>query len=661
MSLIIGIVVAVVVGFAAIGLSVYVYYIRKENNGLKQSLRPASAPFDPRGRHSQPMSKNSPQYRQELRQRSDTAPYAHQNLGSYKSKSQQSLGYHSGSQSPVDLGQSAPLPSSQYDAAANQPRQPARPPTYRTQDYPSVQQVQYQLNASQFGYSADSGSVAPSLYSANSRYSPRTPGSLNDPDLYQDRATFGINWSLFSILFGALAESKFSSISHLGNAGLDRNGNKIPTRFDYRQTFKFPFYTNADPAPVIPYFNHSGEVFIADNLVRISPSLANKQGLLWCKTPNPHKEWMVEFSFTVYGRGVAGGKGFAFWYTKDLEAPAVSPDFYGHVGSFNGVAIVFDSADPVSNRINPFIYAIENNGAKTARDFANYGMPSVHLAACFREYRNTPGHVYAKVTYKDNTLSLDIDIRQNGQAYTNCFSAPVNLPTGYHFGLSAQTAHTGLDDHDVYSFETYELYPAGKEKHFRPHEQEDISQGREFKLDEQMIEKIEKYEKEIHHQEETVAEGESFNEEELPAFNPELILKLEENQFHILAAINSIEDKLGITTANHAASASQTGLEARIKEELQALRSELSDLKADLQTLHTVTSQMARSAEVILNGIDGKINQAGSLLDRAHQNSSSLGTAVKIFAGLAGFALVALVFSTCVRAASSDARSKKFV
>lgn len=61
--------------------------------------------------------------------------------------------------------------------------------------------------------------------------------------------------------------------------------------------------------------------------------------------------------------------------------------------------------------MNPFIYAIENDGTKTKADFTNYGSPSVHKGACFREYRNTPDPVWGRLIYKDGTLELDVDIR----------------------------------------------------------------------------------------------------------------------------------------------------------------------------------------------------------------------------------------------------------
>lgn len=70
--------------------------------------------------------------------------------------------------------------------------------------------------------------------------------------------------------------------------------------------------------------------------------------------------------------------------------------------------------------------------------------------------------------------------------YTNCFKTPINLPVDYHFGISAATSSSATDDHDIHSFETYELRPGPKQVHLRPHEQEDKNAGKEFKMDENL-------------------------------------------------------------------------------------------------------------------------------------------------------------------------------
>jgi hypothetical protein len=77
--------------------------------------------------------------------------------------------------------------------------------------------------------------------------------------------------------------------------------------------------------------------------------MAHKMGSIWCEVPNPHAEWMVEFSFSVYGRSISGGEGFVFWYTQDQTPPTVVPDFYGHSSRFKGIGIVFDPSDNDAN------------------------------------------------------------------------------------------------------------------------------------------------------------------------------------------------------------------------------------------------------------------------------------------------------------------------
>lgn len=335
--------------------------------------------------------------------------------------------------------------------------------------------------------------------------------------------------------------------------------------------------------PEIPYFNKSGEVMITNNLVRVAPSLHNKLGLIWCETPNPHREWMVEFSFQVYGRGASGGEGLVIWYAKDLQAPTSMPDFYGSLSSFTGAAIVFDSSDAAANRHNPFIYVVSNDGTKTIHDFANYASPSTHLGSCFREYRNTPGRVYGKLVYDAGMLRLDIDIRQGGKSYTNCFKVPISLPSGYRFGVSASTSNTGIDDHDIFSLETYELRPPPKEKHLRPHEKEDIAQGKEFKMDEKLQEKIDKFEQKVAEAEE---EAEGIVQEEVAVFNSDTVLRIEENQFHILEALNLIESKLGVTPQDMPTSSEFKGASNQINDELKSLRYEADDCISTFNLLH---------------------------------------------------------------------------
>ena len=269
------------------------------------------------------------------------------------------------------------------------------------------------------------------------------------------------------------------SVHKFGDAG------RTPTRFDYRQTFKYPITGNSS---IIPYFNTTGDVLENKDFVRLVPSMDYQLGSIWSETQNPHKEWMVEMSFIISGIHHLGGDGFVFWYSNDQTKPGMVSDFYGRHSQFQGVAIVFDTADSKTNRINPFIYAIENDGRKSLQDYQNYMSSSVHRGACHFDYRNSMKPVWAKIIYSNNELSLDMDIRQGGTAYTNCFKFPIQLPVGYHFSLSATTSKDGgRDDHDILSFETYELNPIAKKDYpERPHEREMINNGKKFEMTEEL-------------------------------------------------------------------------------------------------------------------------------------------------------------------------------
>jgi DNA repair ATPase RecN len=86
------------------------------------------------------------------------------------------------------------------------------------------------------------------------------------------------------------------------------------------------------------------------------------------------------------------------------------------------------------------------------------------FGGCYQNFRNTPNPVFVKVTYKNNQLSLATDIDNGGKKYLPCFSAnDISLPTGYYFGFSASSTQPA-DDHDLLSFDLYDLNPSDYEK-----------------------------------------------------------------------------------------------------------------------------------------------------------------------------------------------------
>jgi hypothetical protein len=115
----------------------------------------------------------------------------------------------------------------------------------------------------------------------------------------------------------------------------------------------FPTLTNQE------VLDPHSDVLITRDYLRLVPSMPYKHGTVWCETKNPHKEWMVELSFSAYGRTVAGGEGFVFWYTENPKPPTTIPDFYGQSSTFKGLAVVFDTSD-VSLNVHAIDVAIQS-------------------------------------------------------------------------------------------------------------------------------------------------------------------------------------------------------------------------------------------------------------------------------------------------------------
>jgi len=59
----------------------------------------------------------------------------------------------------------------------------------------------------------------------------------------------------------------------------------------------------------------------------------------------------------------------------------------------------------------------------------------------------------------------------------------------FYFGLGAKTGDSVPDDHDILSFDFYQLNPPPKENYsYRPNEEEIIEREGEFKIDDETLE-----------------------------------------------------------------------------------------------------------------------------------------------------------------------------
>ncbi|RUP29653.1 hypothetical protein BC936DRAFT_138676 [Jimgerdemannia flammicorona] len=114
------------------------------------------------------------------------------------------------------------------------------------------------------------------------------------------------------------------------------------------------------------------------------------------------------------------------------------------------------------------------------------------LGWCYRDFRYSDNPVRTKITYRNNTIEIWMDPFKGRGEYALCIKRTgIKLPTGYYFGISASSQHPA-DDHDVHSFETYQLNPPVKNMHpLRPLEQEKIDKGETWKaLDEEELKRI---------------------------------------------------------------------------------------------------------------------------------------------------------------------------
>jgi len=78
------------------------------------------------------------------------------------------------------------------------------------------------------------------------------------------------------------------------------------------------------------------------------------------------------------------------------------------------------------------------------------------LAGCEVRFRNVEYETLVSIRYENDILSVSTDL-ENRNEWKNCFVvANVELPTGYHFGMSATTGDLS-DNHDIHSFKFYDL------------------------------------------------------------------------------------------------------------------------------------------------------------------------------------------------------------
>ncbi|KAJ3290203.1 hypothetical protein HDU79_003453 [Rhizoclosmatium sp. JEL0117] len=401
------------------------------------------------------------------------------------------------------------------------------------------------------------------------------------------------------------------------------NGLPTATRFDFRQTFKRPFFFPVG-SKTIPYFELVGDAFASDESVRLAGSTPFALGGIWAARPNPHPEWVANIKFKS-GSAAAerGGKGLAFWYSKHkLEKGHVN----GGTDEWTGLAVLFESSDSTKDRWTPQIFGLLNDGSKKvmAKDLADADVGSV--GNCFRNYRNSPYPVHVRVSYIGKTLSVEMDNLMDGKSYSICFVAyDVSLPSGYYFGFTASNGMHLHDDHDIMSMEISEANPK-------------IKVTEEEVLDEKLIQKIVEVDQMVDEirAEEEVGQGASEN----AAVSSDVVLELRQSQIQILEALNSIQQRL--TKIEASSSGTQQGSQnqhpssndptimsrilapmdkkvAEMNNIINKLESEITTLNANIRGLYQELEKVESKGTVMMGGIAMAVSRSQQSIDKTHE------------------------------------------
>jgi hypothetical protein len=130
-----------------------------------------------------------------------------------------------------------------------------------------------------------------------------------------------------------------------------------------------------------------------------------------------------------------------------------------------GVGVILSTSDGASSRKDPYVFGIQNDGNRKAKDFAEYtSKSSAVLGGCFSNYRNMPDNFHLRIMILNHKLSVFTDSLNHGKGFTECFTGDIDgLFSAHdrHIGISANSLNIA-DDHDLISLDVYEINPAHK-------------------------------------------------------------------------------------------------------------------------------------------------------------------------------------------------------
>ena len=163
---------------------------------------------------------------------------------------------------------------------------------------------------------------------------------------------------------------------------------------------------------------------LSDRIILTPPVPGNAQAAIWSDRKTDSDQWTAEVEFRASGQD--GGSGnLQLWFVRDKSAIGLASVY--NVNAFDGLALMLDQYGGRGGSIRGFL----NDGSQ---DYAAKGnQESLAFGHCDYSYRNLGRPSKLKVSSRDG-LSVSIDDKP-------CFSSnQIQLPVGYHFGITARTA-----------------------------------------------------------------------------------------------------------------------------------------------------------------------------------------------------------------------------
>jgi len=381
------------------------------------------------------------------------------------------------------------------------------------------------------------------------------------------------------------------------------NQDKYETRHQYKLSFKRPYYYYND-TNIVPNWAYSGDVIPAADMIRLVPSVPNRKGSIWSILRNSYNEWQIVMSFRVTGRSFTGSQGLALFYTKEkLKVDT----FYGGEHQWDGLAIIFDSQNTDSNSHVPTINVLYNDGSTIIQSQRNYN--DIKKSTCVADFRNSPIPVFVRITYSNKNLKVEVDLSHEGNEYYECSSDNIELPNDNYFGITARTADSNADDHDVLSFDFYQLNPPPKTIYYRPMEEEIIEREGEFQIDEDTLQQIKVVQDELVKEEKKKQEQEYDQEKNINARTVQI------TQYRILETVNRIFDSLqnerhfNGDSNNNETFEEMNSRSEQLMSDVSEIYDSLENLKQKVDSLNDSVERDSQKNEYKFNSIETKINQ----------------------------------------------------